>query len=145
MNAQTPRVDFYVLPDAHDGARLKFACRLTEKAYKLDNRTHAHVNGAAQARQLDELLWTFRPGSFVPHEISNTASSPDAPVTIGHDCAAPAGGNLLINLADAIPPFFDQFARVAEIVNADTECRQLGRDRFSFYRANGYEPTTHKL
>ena len=145
MNAVTPRVDFYVLPDADSGARLHFACRLTEKAYKLDNRTHAHVAGTAQARQLDELLWTFRPGSFIPHEIAGQASQSKVPVTIGHDCEATLGGDLLINLADEIPPFFDQFARIAEIIDASDECRRHGRERFSFYRDNGYEPDTHKL
>ena len=156
--ADVPRVDFYVLPDADAGARLHFACRLTEKAYKLDNRTHAHVSGAAQARQLDELLWTFRQGSFIPHEIAgqNLASqinsgkpaepnTPLAPVTIGHHSEAELSGDLLINLTNTIPPFFDQFARVAEIIDSSAECRQLGRERFSFYRDNGYQPTTHKL
>jgi DNA polymerase-3 subunit chi len=145
LNAATPRVDFYVLPEADTGARLHFACRLTEKAYKLDNKTHAHVTGAAQARQLDEMLWTFRPGSFIPHEISDQAPQANAPVTIGHDCEATPSGDLLINLADTIPPFFDQFTRIAEIIDSSAECRQHGRERYSFYRANGYEPETHKL
>jgi DNA polymerase-3 subunit chi len=145
LNAITPRVDFYVLPDADSGARLHFACRLTEKAYKLDNRTHAHVTEAAVARQLDEMMWTFRPGSFIPHEIAGQAPQPNAPVTIGHDCETPLSGDLLINLADAIPPFFDQFTRVAEIIDSSNEGRQRGRERFSFYRDNGYEPETHTL
>jgi DNA polymerase III subunit chi len=148
LNATAPRVDFYVLPDADAGARLQFACRLTEKAYKLDNKTYAHVTGAAQARQLDELLWTFRQGSFIPHEIAGQAEDSGtqlAPVTIGHQSEAVRCGDLLINLAETIPPFFDQFTRVVEIIDSSVECRQHGRERFSFYRDNGYEPTTHKL
>jgi len=145
LNSATPRVDFYVLPEADTGARLHFACRLTEKAYRLDNKTHAHVTGAAQARQLDEMLWTFRPGSFIPHEISDQAPQPNAPITIGHDCEAAPSGDLLINLADTIPPFFDQFTRIAEIIDSSAECRQHGRERYSFYRANGYQPETHKI
>jgi len=145
LNAATTRVDFYVLAETGTGARLNFACRLTEKAYKLDNRTHAHVTGAAQARQLDELMWTFRQGSFVPHEIADATSGADTPVTIGHDDTAALAGDLLINLADVIPPFFDRFARVAEIVDSNDECRQRGRERYRFYLENGYEPETHKL
>ncbi len=145
MNTATPRVDFYVLPDTGANARLRFVCRLAEKAYKLDNQTHAHVTGAAQARQLDELLWTFRQGSFIPHEIAGETAKQNAPVTIGHDCEASLSGDLLINLADTIPPFFDQFARIAEIIDSSAECRQHGRERFGVYRANGYEPNTHKL
>ncbi len=145
MNAATTRVDFYILSGTDAGSRLQFACRLTEKAYKLDNKTHAHVTGAAQARQLDELLWTFRQGSFIPHEITGSTPQADTPVTIGHDGKATLTGDLLINLADKIPPFFDQFSRIAEIVDSSAECRQHGRERYSFYRDNGYSPETHKL
>lgn len=142
-----PRVDFYVLPETEAGARLRFACRLTEKAYKLDHRAYAHVSGAAQARELDELLWTFRGGSFIPHEIVGTAAAVSAPVTIGHghDDDAGTGGDLLINLTDTIPPFYDRFERIAEIVDASPDGRRTGRERFAIYRDNGCEPDTHKL
>ena len=145
MNAATPRVDFYVLPDSGTGARLNFTCRLTEKVYKLDTRVHAHVCGAAQARQLDELLWTFRQGSFIPHEITGTTAEQTAPVTIGHASELTLSGDLLINLAETIPPFFDQFNRVAEIIDSAPESKQRGRERFGFYRDNGYEIKTHNL
>ncbi len=140
-----PRVDFYVLPEVNADARLRFACRLTEKAYKLEHRAYAHVAGAAQARELDELLWTFRRGSFIPHEIAGTTPEVSAPVTISHDDGAAVGGDLLINLTDTIPPFFDQFARIVEIIDASPDGRRTGRERFAFYRDNGYEPDTHKL
>ena len=145
MNSAALRVDFYVLPDSSAAARLSFACKLTEKAYKHDTKTHAHVPGEAQARQLDELLWTFRQGSFIPHEISATAPQEKLPVTISHECESGLSGDLLINLTDEIPPFFDQFKRIAEIIDASDAGRKLGRERFSFYRDNGYEPQTHKL
>jgi DNA polymerase-3 subunit chi len=139
------RVDFYVLPSADPGTRLQFACRLTEKAYTLNNRTYAHVGDAARARELDELLWTFRDGSFIPHEIASDSSNDAPPVVIGHKIDTGADGDLLINLADSIPTFFDRFERVAEIVDASDEGRRSGRERFAFYRDNGYEPNTHKI
>lgn len=139
------RVDFYVLPSADPGTRLQFACRLTEKAYTLNNRTYAHVGDAARARELDELLWTFRDGSFIPHEIASDSSNDTPPVMIGHKIDTGADGDLLINLADSIPTFFDRFDRVAEIIDASDEGRRSGRERFAFYRDNGYEPNTHKI
>jgi DNA polymerase-3 subunit chi len=145
LNAATPRVDFYVLSASGAGARLNFTCRLTEKAYKLDTKVHAHVAGTAQARQLDELLWTFRQGSFIPHEITGKSAEQPTPVTIGHASEVTLSGDLLINLAEIIPPFFDQFTRVAEIIDSSLESKQCGRERFSFYRDNGYEIKTHNL
>lgn len=139
------RVDFYVLAGADPGACLRFACRLTEKAYTLKNRTYAHVDSAARARELDELLWTFRAGSFVPHEIESRDSAVRPPVLIGHAAETDASGDLLINLADTIPSFFDRFGRVAEIVDASEASRHAGRTRFALYRDSGYEPNTHNI
>lgn len=139
------RIDFYVLPATDVGARLYFTCRLTEKVYGMQHRIHAHMGSSGQARELDELLWTFRPGSFLPHSLSMSATDALAPITIGYDEPADVSGDLLINLADAIPPFFDRFNRVAEIIDGTQESRRLGRERFGFYRDNGYEPNTHKI
>ena len=145
MTSPPLRVDFYVLAAADTDARLRFACRLTEKVYTLDKRTYAHVASAACAREFDELLWTFRVGSFVPHAIASGDPVTAPPVVIGHAPDTDATGDLLINLADTIPTFFDRFDRVAEIIDASENSKQAGRKRFAFYRDNGYEPNTHKI
>lgn len=145
MNSTPLRVDFYVLASSDSGARLQFACRLTEKAWSLNNRTYAHVASAAHARELDELLWTYRAGSFIPHAVAPADVAERPPVLIGYDSETDFDGDLLINLADAIPSFFDSFGRIAEIVDASDDGRRTGRERFKFYRDNGYRPDTHKI
>ena len=78
------RVSFYVLTGTEPGSRLGYACRLVEKVYKLQHRIHAHAADGSMAKNLDDLLWTFRQGSFVPHELLAPGGSPPlAPVTIG--------------------------------------------------------------
>ena len=66
------RVDFYVLNQSGEQARRQFACKLAEKAYRLKNTVHIVAGSRADAERLDELLWTFRDGSFVPHHIVTT-------------------------------------------------------------------------
>jgi len=141
------RVDFYVLDSDEPSARLRFACRVTEKAYKLDHSVHAHAGSSAEARAFDDLLWTFRDGSFVPHELSGSgpAQPPNAPVTIGCDPHRPPAGDVLLNLAESVPPFFEQFARVVEIVDGSAESRRRGRERFIVYRDHGCPPETHHV
>jgi len=68
-----------------------------------------------------------------------------APITIGHSEQSDTSGDFLINLADEIPPFFDKFERVAEIVDSTSVGRSAGRERFGFYKDNGFEPNTHKI
>lgn len=141
----TPRVDFYILESTAPASRLQFACRLTEKAYNLDNRVYAHLDSQADAESFDELLWTFRQGSFVPHELCASEGASGAPVSIGTGDSRAAGGDLLINLANEAPAFAGDFSRVAEIIGGDEGARQAGRARFKHYRDLGIEPETHKI
>lgn len=61
------RVDFYVLSDGGDQYRAVFACRLAEKALGHGMGIYIHTDGAAETGRIDQLLWTFRDGSFLPH------------------------------------------------------------------------------
>lgn len=156
------RVDFYVLSGTAETTRLTFVCRLAEKAFAQAHKVYVHAASAAEALQLDELLWTYRDASFVPHALAETraALADDEPpaVLIGYDGASGDTGtlpiaeeisnvpvSLLINMSDEVPPFFDRFARVAELVDADEEHRRLGRERFKYYRDHGCTLETHRL
>jgi len=140
------KVDFYILPASGEIARQQFACRLAEKAYKLENKVHIHVSASESASRLDDLLWTFRDGSFVPHElIADSSGPPESPVTIGCDRFPPGDCDLLINLGDTIPDEADAFPRVAEVVTSDEECKSLSRQRFVDYREQGHTLDTHNL
>ena len=144
------RVDFYVLTQTGQQSRHAFACRLAEKAYRLDNTVHIHVGSRDDAQRLDELLWTFRDGSFVPHDlVGKSASDRQSPVTIGYEAdqhePQDEQKDLLINLCDEIPPFIEAFPRVAELVTSDDECKQLSRKRFAEYRDLGHTLETHNV
>jgi DNA polymerase-3 subunit chi len=143
--AEQPRVDFYILAAHGPTSRLAFACRLSEKAYKMQTRVYAHASSDRQAEQLDQLLWTFRDGSFVPHERVRNEQELRAPVAIGTPEIYTGSGELLINLCDVVPTFSTGFSRIAEIVPADDDARAAGRKRFKQYRDLGLEPTTHTI
>jgi DNA polymerase III subunit chi len=138
------QVDFYVLSQSGEQARQVFACKLAEKAWRLNHTVHIHAATRSEAEQLDQLLWTFRDGSFVPHFVLGTAHAP-APVSIGCDKDEPEARDLLINLGPAIPAHAAAFPRIAELVSSDAECREQSRKRFVAYRDQGHELNTHKL
>ncbi len=136
------RVDFYVLKSDNDTARLNFACRLTEKVFNLGQSVFINSPEPAVSSRLDDLLWTFKAGTFIPHALVDDTRG--EPVVLGHD-AEPAGDawDVLINLAHEVPEFFSRYHRVAEII--DQQGRDAGRERFRFYRERGYELHTHNL
>ncbi|MBT5861765.1 MAG: DNA polymerase III subunit chi [Gammaproteobacteria bacterium] len=137
------QVDFYVLDKFDEHSRYTFACKLAEKAWRLENTIHIHTMSQADAERLDELLWTFRDGSFVPHEL--VSSGNPAPVSIGYDSNTIASRDLLINLCDEIPAFADTFPRIAELVTSEENCRQKSRERYAIYRDQGHTLEMHKI
>ena len=140
------RVDFYVLSQSGEQARQVFACRLAEKAYKLENTVHIHTGDHAAAERVDELLWTFRDGSFVPHHLARPGIDTDSsPITIGSDAIGVDTRDLLINLSDDIPGCADAFSRIAELVTSDESSKQKSRRRFAAYRDQGHQIDTHKV
>ena len=138
------RIDFYILSQTGEQARQSFACRLAEKAYRLQNTVHIQTSNRTDAERMDELLWTFRDGSFVPHHVVGTADL-DSPVTIGSEPDSADAKDLLINLCNDIPDLAGSFSRIAELVSSDQECKQQSRKRFAAYRDQGHEIETHNV
>jgi DNA polymerase-3 subunit chi len=142
------QVDFYIVASETEDARLKVACRIVDKAN--DASQHVFINGCSdgEAKKLDELLWTFSQGSFIPHKIvaEGVDAVPPEPVIIGLR-RGPLGErwDLMINLAPDVPEFFSRYRRVAEVVDGDATRRAQSRDRYRFYRDRGYTLNTHQV
>jgi DNA polymerase-3 subunit chi len=140
-----PRVDFYVMEGAAAAARLKVACRLAEKAYLASQRALIWCTERAELETLDDLLWTFADGSFVPHEWLTSNVTGEAPVLLSDGAIPAAAFDFVINLAVEPPPFMHLTRRIAEIIDGDEGRRRAGRLRFKAYRELGIEPVTHTL
>ena len=140
-----PRIDFYVLADQAHNARLLFACRLAEKAYGLGHKVYLHTESGEQAQQLDDLLWSFRQGSFVPHALYPASPEDDSPVLIGWTETPTIEADILINITQTVPAFFERFQRVAELVNQHPDTLAKSRERFRIYRNKGYSPISHRV
>lgn len=142
------RVDFYILDTPSSEACLTLACRLAEKAVRQDHEVLINTASEADSLRLDELLWTFSQGSFLPHRLLAERTRPDEgePVCIGCGMAPEDGRwDLLINLAAQVPEFFGRFRRVAELVGPESENKAAGRERFRYYRDRGYDLRTHHV
>ena len=139
------RVDFYVLDSGGAAARNTLACRLVEKAYLRGHQIYVHTSSSADARQLDDMLWTFRAGSFVPHCLQEDANETPCPVHIGAGETTEGATDVLINLAADVPPFFSRFERVIEVVTPDAPVRDEARERYRYYRDRGYALESHNI
>ena len=143
------KVDFYLLGAGHNSHAL-FACRLAEKVWRLGHRVYLLAADPPAANELDDLLWTFSQGSFVPHALCKQEEDADHhadnhPVLIGHAEPPAAFSDVLISLVPDVPAWFGRFTRVVEMVGTNEDDKTRARERFRFYRERGYPLETHNL
>lgn len=153
------QVDFYILNEANPANTLDFACKMTEKIYRKGLRVYIHTNSEQEAQKIDTRLWSFRQGSFVPHGICRPDEISEDPIIIGFDAESADNAHdgplkneittnrpILINLADKIPGFFNQFDRITEIVDKkQATSKNSARDRYRFYKDHGCPLNSHEL
>ena len=126
-----------------------YACRWLRKSWGREQRVG--VVGSPEALQsLDALLWSsppLRPMDFVAHALHGgdarvwQASS----IWLAPSTAELAQATWLLNMGDEVPPGFEQFAQVVEIVSDDESDRQRARQRWRHYKALGHGLKLHDL
>lgn len=139
------RVTFYLLQQQSAQAVKKFACRLTDRAWRNGMAVHIHTDNDIQCETLDRLLWEWREDSFLPHQIINSKAT-GAPITLGYEPPKSMDDNtLLINLSNQIPAFYKNFVRTCEIVDQSPGPVEVLREKFRAYVADGIQPETHQI
>jgi len=132
------KVDFYILATAAADQRAAFACRLANKAFRQGLNIYLHTGGEQQGREIDSLLWEFRPQSFLPHGVLGEPASDRIAIGWGDDPGE--HHDLMINLDLSVPAFVGRFQRVAEIVSKDIPAiRQPLLQSWKWYEDRGYE------
>jgi len=139
------RVDFYLLNSNQPQAVWLVACRLLEKAYRRGHRVFVYCDNQRDAEHLDELLWTYKDDSFIPHNIQGEGPEPAPAVQIGYGVEPRGFNDILLNMAPSIPSYFSRFKRIIEIVAASEEAKTLSRAHFREYRASQCQMHTHNI
>jgi len=139
------RADFYLIGKPRFREQpLLLACELARKASDAGLPMLVLCASTAQAEQLDDLLWSFDPDAYVPHQIVGADEDEDeVPVLLaapGHDAALRP---MVLNLRDAAVP--DGFERVLEVVPADDSARGPLRERWKQYLARGINVAKHDM
>ena len=141
-----PEILFYVLSSHAQQERQEFACKLIEKIYRAGQNCYVLTDTLEQAASLDKQLWTFRAGSFVPHQIyKGVLPELRQTILIGGAEVPESRQNLLVNLSATTPPVSENTVRIVEILDGSEECKRAGRQRYKYYQQLGCEIVTHKM
>jgi DNA polymerase-3 subunit chi len=139
----TCQVDFYLLGESSPGAA-KLACRLALMALERKQKIFIVTATEASSEQLDELMWQYPEGRFIPHARAGGQDSAKAPVNIG-TLSRLNPADVVINLCTEAVVQPERFSRVLEIVPYDDNEKEASRVKFRIYRNLGLNPQTHEI
>lgn len=138
-----PRVNFYLLKRADEGAREGFACRLAEKLAREGHVLQLFTDDEQSARELDRLLWSFGAESFVPHALAGSSAAADAAVLISWHTPLPCP--TLLNLSNRPLAAIPQLQTIAEFVLNEESAKAEGRQRWQHYKQAACELHHHEI
>jgi len=140
------KVDFYILQSDTNEKQLHFVCRLLEKAVRQGNRILVHTHSSSMSSQLDELLWSYKAESYLPHAvISSKKDEVSEPIALTHDTDSPHHNDLFVNVSLQLPSTFSRFKRFAQVVNQTDASLTASRQHFAFLKDRGYPINVNKL
>ncbi|MHB8707470.1 MAG: DNA polymerase III subunit chi [Desulfuromonadales bacterium] len=133
------RVEFVKL-DRPERARL--LCELAEEFFLQDERVLVVVQDDNQGVTLDQFMWTWKKGSFLPHVYDNgTVECLDEPVVITTREENANGARVLIAGRPCSLEFARQFQVVLDFAEVyDETLREASRSRFRAFREAGFAP-----
>ena len=131
----------YNMPD-----KIGYACRLLRKAVAAHGARLVVVADGALLDTLDQALWKLSPTDFVAH-----CRAGDAPHVVERSPVLLADGGdgqlpdrpILVNLGAELPPRFERFERLIDIVGSEEADKLAGRARWRHYKDRGYAIRTH--
>ena len=134
-----PRADFYLIDKPRFREQpLLLVCELAKRGYAANLPILVLARDAAQAEAIDDLMWSFDPDEYLPHQIAGMdEGDDDTPILVATPQMDVPSRALLINLRDAAPA--GSFQRVLEVVPADPAARGPLRERWKHYQALGFE------
>ena len=140
-----PRADFYLIAkERFREEPLLLVCELAKRGFAANLPILVLARDAAQAEALDDLMWSFDPDEYLPHQIAELdEGDDDTPILISTPEMDIPTRALLINLRDAAPT--GSFDRVLEVVPADPSARGPLRERWKHYQALGFDVNKHDM
>jgi DNA polymerase-3 subunit chi len=131
----------------HVPDKLGYACRFVRKHFRGDSQL-AIIAAPDVLDQFDRMLWNVSASDFVAHcRADSSAEMLEASrivLLLPHQM--PLHRQVLLNLGDDVPPVFEAFEKVVEVVSAsDASDRRLARRRWKHYADKGFALVQHDL
>ena len=109
--------------------KAKFVCDITEHFYNSNKTVCIYANSTKDATQIDQLLWTWKQDSFVPHAM--TSAQNNEPIVIDTGQQSIPEKDVLILFDPLDPKVFSNYAYIIDFAEIyDTQKLQASRKRY---------------
>jgi DNA polymerase-3 subunit chi len=126
----------YFIELKNSSAKNKYICDITEKLY--DSNKKVCIYSPDDFNQIDNLLWTWKQESFIPHEVGYQSITGDDPVVICNKPENLINNGVLILQKPLSPNILNTYSLIfdfAEVYNS--EKKEESRQRFKEFRDSG--------
>jgi DNA polymerase-3 subunit chi len=116
--------------------------RLLEKVLAAGQRAVVMAGSEERVEALNNQLWTFNPGSFLPHGAKADGNAADQPVWLTDRDENPNGAGVLVLTEGVRSDRVGDFARCLDLFDgADAQAVADARTRWTDYKARGFAVT----
>lgn len=114
--------------------------KLLEKAYAGGYRTLLVAEDEERVEQLNQLLWTYDPASFLPHGSAHEGRADVQPILLSAELSADNKANFLVVTDGRNVSQAEQFERILDIFDGSSQqATDAARARWSAYKNAGHE------
>ena len=135
------KIYFIVL---HSPQKQKIVCDLAEKCYLANKRVVIFTEDPEKAKEIDQLLWTWKQSSFIPHIYCDTLeASAYEPILITSHISNNFDYHILILMDPVTTETLNKFEVVIEFAEKyDIACLSASRERYKMYKSHNYQIET---
>lgn len=115
---------------------------ILSKALDTERRVVVKASDAEQVQKINDLLWTYRADSFIPHGSAKDGYESEQPVFLTESDDNPNGAEILILTGGATSEKISDFSLCCEMLDGnDADAVSAARDRWKSYKEDGHEIT----
>ena len=109
------------------------------KAYESGRRVVVQAADTSEAERLNVHLWTFHPGSFLPHGGAKDGNAEDQPIWVTDKDENPNGADVLILTGGTQSDHIGDFALCCEMFDGrDQYAVAKAREKWKVYKEQGH-------
>jgi DNA polymerase-3 subunit chi len=113
---------------------------LLEKVLEAGKRAVVVASSDERVEQLNGVLWTYRPDSFIPHGSAKDGNAEFQPIWLATRPENPNDAGILVLTDGATADDFDGFERCLEMFDGNDDAAvAAARERWTAYKAAGHD------